>query len=292
MIYIKPFLGINLTIDKKNEKMNGEEFVVAKPALSLTQSLETSSDNVEEAIEKSKLPHPIRIGHWICGAVGTLVTIGLLKALGGEDGVTLGEAYQNAWWLFWLGGACLVAWALLKLISMRREKNFLETEENSHVFNHLDKTCDAILADLKVPQDSIEIDVLSFFYKVKGDNIKVCEKGLQIAPYINPIFHIFADAENLYLANLEEKYAIPLSAIRNIKTIKKTIRIMEWNKDEEYNKGIYKQYKLTEDNYGCIICKSYHILELEHNNELWGIYFPCYELPVIEEITGFKADAF
>jgi len=25
---------------------------------------------------------------------------------------------------------------------------------------------------------------------------------------------------------------------------------------------------------------------------LWGIYIPCYELPVIEEITGLKADAF
>lgn len=289
---MKPFLGIDLTTNKKNEQMNGEEFVVARPDLSLTQSLESSSENVEETIEKSKLPLPMRIGHWICGAVGVLVAIGILKALGGEDSVTLAEAYQNASWLFWLGGACLVAWALLKLISVRKEKNLLEAEESSQVFNHLDKTCDAILADLKVPQDSKEIDILSFFYKVKGDNIKVCEKGLQIAPYINPIFHIFTDSENLYLANLEGKYAIPLSKIKEIKSIKKTIRIIEWNKDEEFNKGIYKQYKLSEDNYGCIICKSYHILEFEHNNDLWGIYIPCYELPVIEEITGMKANAF
>ena len=100
---------------------------------------------------------------------------------------------------------------------------------------------------------------------------------MQIAPYINPVFYIFTDSENLYLANLEGKYAIPLSQIKAIKSIKKTIRIMEWNKDEEFNKGIYKQYKLSEDNYGCIICKSYHILEFEHDNDLWGIYFPCYE---------------
>ena len=82
------------------------------------------------------------------------------------------------------------------------------------------------------------------------------------------------------------------NTIKAIKSIKKTIRIMEWNKDEEFNKGLYKQYKLSEDNYGCIICKSYHILEFEHNNDLWGIYIPCYELPVIEDITGLKADAF
>ena len=289
---MKPFLGIDLTTNKKNEQINGEEFVVARPDLSLTQSLESSSENVEETIEKSKLPLPIRIGHWICGAVGVIVAIGILKALGREDGVSFSEAYKNASWLFWLGGACLVAWALLKLISVRKEKNVLETEESSQAFNNLDKTCEAILSDLKVPQDSKEIDILSFFYKVKNNDIKVCEKGLQIAQYINPSFHIFTDSENLYLANLEAKYAIPLSAIKAIKSIRKSIRILEWNKDEEYNKGIYKQYKLSEDNYGCIICKSYHILEFEHDNDLWGIYFPCYELPVIEELTDLKADTF
>ena len=289
---MKPFLGIDLTKNKKNEQMNGEEFIVAKPASSLTQSLESSSENVEETIERSKLPLHIRIGHWICGVVGVFIAIGILKSLGGEDGVTLSEAYQNASWLFWLGGACLVAWALLKLISMRKEKNVLGTEESTRVFNNLDKTCEAILSDLKVPKDSKEIDILSFFYKVKGDNIKVCEKALQIAPYHNPIFHIFVDSENLYLANLEQKYAIPLSTIKAIQSIKKTILITEWNKDEEFNEGIYKQYKLSEDKYGCIICKSYHILEFEHDNNLWGIYIPCYELPIIEELTGLKADAF
>ena len=99
---MKPFLGIDLTTNKKNEQMNGEEFVVAKPDLSLTQSLESFYENVEETIEKSKLPLPIRIGHWLCGMVGVLVAIGILKALVGEDGVPLSEAYQNASWLFGL----------------------------------------------------------------------------------------------------------------------------------------------------------------------------------------------
>lgn len=289
---MKPFLGIDLTTNKKNEQMNGEELAVAKPDLSLTQSLEASSENVDETIEKSKLPLPIRIGHWICGAVGTIVLIGILKALGEEDSLTLSEIYNNASWLIWLGVACLVVWTLLKLVSVRKEKSVLEADDSSQIFNNFEQTCDAILSDLKVPQDSKEIDILSFFYKVKDDNIKVCEKGLQIAQYLNPIFHIFADSENLYLANLEAKYAIPLSTIKGIRSIKKKIQIIEWNKEEKYNKGIYKQYKIYEDGNGCIVCKGYHILEFEHNNELWGIYFPNYELPVFEEITGIKADTF
>lgn len=288
---MKPFLGIDLTTNKNNEQTNGDELVVERPELSLTRSLEDSSESVEETIEKSKLPLPIRIGQWICGGVGLIVVVSIIDALGENGDLTLDKAYQNAPWFFWLGGACLVAWALLKIISVFKEKNVLETEESSQAFEHLDKTVEAVLADLNIPQDAKEIDILSFFYKVKNNNIKVCTKGMQIAPYINQIFHIFADSENMYLANLEGKYAIPLTAIKAIRSTKKTIRISGWNKEEAFNEGIYSQYKLREDDYGCIICKKYHVLEFELNNESWGIYFPCYELPVIEKITGVKAEA-
>ncbi len=289
---MKPFLGIDLTTNKKNEEMNGEELIVSKPSLALTQSLERSSGNVEETIEKSKLPLPIRIGRWICGAFVIFVVYGIVKSLADEDGVTLGQAYQNAPWLFWLGGGCLFVWLLLTIIGARKETKVLDADESSQVFDDFGKTCDAIFSELDVPENAKEIDVLYFYYKVKGDDIKVCEKGLQVAPYINPVFRVFADSVNLYFANLEEKYAIPLSSIKSITSVKKTISILEWNKDEPYNKGIYKQYKLSENNYGSIICKNYHILNFEHDNELWGIYIPCYELPVIEELTGLKAEAF
>jgi len=287
---MKPFLGIDLTTNKKNEQMNGDEFLIKKPSLALTQSFERSLENTEDTIEKSKLPLPVRIVQWVCGVLGVFIVLGILRSLGGEDGITLAEVYQNAGWLFWLSGGCLVVWAILKIISLRKEKDVLETDESNLVFDHLDKSSDAILADLAVPSDAKEIDVLSFFYKVKGSDIKVCEKALSLAPYMNPIFYAFADSENLYLANLEGKYAFPLSAIKGIHTVKKATRIMEWNKDEPFNKGIYKQYKISEDNYGCITCKCHHIIECEHNGESWGIYIPSYELPVIEELTGIKTE--
>lgn len=76
----------------------------------------------------------------------------------------------------------------------------------------------------------------------------------------------------------------------SIITVKKRAVMMSWNKDEAYNKGVYKQYKLVEDNLGRVSGKNYHILELNSGGERWGIYFPRYELPVFEEITGLKAD--
>lgn len=287
---MKPFFGIDLTKDKKNEEINGVEFLVSKPSAAMTQSFERSSEKAEETIEQSKLPLPLRIGQWICGAVGALVAIGIIRGLGRDDGVSLTQAYQNAPWLFWLGGGCLLVWIILKIMSAQKEKTVLQTDESTHVLANLEGVCDAIYTELSVPSDAKEVDILSFYYKQKEDGIKVCEKALQMAPYLNPIFKVFVDEQNLYLANLEGKYAFPLACFKTIRFIKKRIRIISWNKDEKYNKGIYKQYKLTGDDYGCIHCKHYYILEFDYNDELWGIYIPCYELPIFEELTGLKAD--
>lgn len=286
---MKPFLGIDLTTDKKNEQRNGTEFIVAQPSAAMTQAYARSSKKAEETIKRSKLPLPLRIVQWICGAVGTLIFVGILRGLGGEDSVSLGQAYKNAAWLFWLGGGCLLVWGLLTLLSHQKEKTVLGTEESTHVLTNLEGVCGAIYSELSVPPFAKEVDILSFFYKMKKGDIKVCEKGLQMAPYLNPRFRVFADSENLYIANLEGKYAFPLSSLTAIRTVKKHIRITGWNKDESFNKGIYKQYKLTSDQYGCIHCKYYYILESNHSGETWGIYIPCYELRVFEAITGLKA---
>lgn len=286
---MKPFLGIDLTQNKKNEELNGSVFLAAKPSEALTQTFESSSEKAEETIERSKLHPAIRAGQWICGAVGALVAVSLLNALVGEDAVSLGEAYHNASWLFWLAGICLLVWLILKFLSAQKEKTILSSDESTHVLSSLDGVCEAIYTELSVPADAKEVDILSFFYKVKDGNIKVCEKGLQIAPYLNLQFKAFADSENLYLANLESKYAFPLSSIQGIRTVKKHIQIISWNKEEAPNKGRYKEYKLTTDDFNRVHCKWYCILEFIHNAETWGIYFPCYELPVFEAITRKRA---
>lgn len=286
---MKPFMGIDLTTDKKNETFNGDHFLVAKPSAAMAQSFEKSFEQAEETMERSKLPLVFRIVQFISGCVAALIFVGILKGMGGEDSVTLPEAYQNAPWLFWVGGACLVIWLVLKLISGKKEKTVLESDESTHTLSNLDKMCDSIYAELGVPADAKEVDILSFFYKVKDGEIKVQEKAFQTAPYLNPVFRIYSDAENLYLTNLEGKYAFPRSNISAIRTVKKSIRIEEWNKEEPLNKGVYKQYKLTTDNYDCVHCKCYHILEMNCDGTLWGIYFPSYELPVFEAATGLNA---
>jgi len=286
---VKPFLGIDLTTDKKNEQTNGAAFLIAEPSPALTRALERSVESAGGTLEQTRLSLPLRFVQWLCGVVGALAAIVIIGGSIGRDGIPLAEGYQKDPWLFWTAGACLLVWLILKILSRQKEKTVLERDENTHVFSNLDGVIDAIFTDLLIPSDAKDVDLLSFYYKTKGSELKVCEKAMQITPYSNPLFKLFADSENLYIADLEGKYAFPLSSLRSIRTVKKTIRIPDWNKDEAYNKGVYKQYKLSTDNYNCIHCKTYHILEIDHNGELWGIYFPCYELPVFEAVTGLTA---
>jgi hypothetical protein len=287
---MKPFLGINLTTDKKNKRVNGDEFVVARPSLASAQSLGRSAQGAKETMEKSQLPVWLRIAQVICGVVGVICAYAIIKALIGRN-VTLQDGYSNAPWAFWLCGGGILMWFLLWFIGKRREKDVLGSDEGARSIQNLKVNTQAVYAELSVPGDAESVDVMMFYYKEKKVGIKPCEKGVQLWTYFNPSFRIFTDENMLYLANTEGKYGIPLSDIKSIRTVKKNARLQHWNKDERFNSEKYKPYKLMPDNYGCINCRCYHIIELDHNGEQWGIYIPSYELPVFEKMTGLKAEA-
>lgn len=281
---MKPFLGVDLTANNKNDEMHGSEFLIQKPSAALSQALEHSIEGAQDTEEKAKIPLGLRIARYLCGFI-LLIFVGSFY----RAGVTFAEGYQNVPWLYWLSGFSAVTFVILTLLGKRKSKTVLESEESTQTFAHLDNVAEAIYRELGVPQDAKAVDVLSFFYKSKDGNIKMCEKPMQLYQSCNPEFKIYTDSENLYLANLEDKYAFPLSSLNSIQTVDKKVRVMGWNKETNLHDDIYKEYKLTTDNYGCVHCKQYHILEVNHQGVVFGIYFPNYELPTFEEITGLKA---
>ena len=282
---MKPFLGIDLTQNKKNEEINGREFLVQELSVAMSQSLESSAEEAGETLKKAALPLPLRIVQYICGFGGLLLLSGILKA-----DVSFAEGYQNAPGLYWAAAICLLIWLVLWLGSKFKEKQVLSTDESTQTISHLEGMSNASYNELGVPADAENVDVLSFFYKVKDGEIKVQEKAMQVFQYFNLEYKLFADEENIYLSSLHEKFAFPRQSLNSIRTVQKHIRLMDWNKEEAFNKGIYKQYALTHDNYGCIHCKRYHILEIANNGETFGVYIPSYDLPAWEKITGLTAE--
>lgn len=280
---MKPFIGIDITENKKNEKFNGEEFIVKTVSQLQMQTFENAQEDAFGLVEESKIPLSLRIIQGVCGVAGVLCLSGIMRAW---SDITLSQCYQNAPWLFWVCGACLVTWAILKILSVKKQKETLNTDTGENVVRKLESVSKSIYSDLDVPETAETVDILAFTYKIKDGEPKAKETGFNPTPYINVEFKAFIESDNLILADLENKYAFPLSSLKAIHKVNKNIRVPGWNKEENPKKGKYKEYKLRVDDYGCVHFKPYYILEVLHNGESWGVYFPSYELPAFTELTG------
>lgn len=286
---MKPFLAIDITENKDNQQYNGEEFIVSKTSQAQVEALDRTSLNTIEMINKAQLNPIFRILKLVCGFLALVSIVGIGKAML-TDGLTLEKGYNNAPWIFWIMGVSAIVWVLLTVIERKRFKELSESEEAEINSVNLDNIVDNIYNELGVPSDAEDVEILSFSYKLRDEVPIVKEKWGELTPYTNFVNKAFVQDSNLFIADREAKYSFPLSEMRVIRTVKKSITIPTWYKDIPYNKDIYKDYKIWETNEDLIGFKPYHILELEHNGETWGIYFPCYELPIFEKLTGLKAE--
>jgi hypothetical protein len=291
---MKPFWGIDLTEDRKNEKADGFGFLVAEPSPALVRELEALEDRataLNEQIEQAELPLPLRLVQWLCGVLAVAGILVLLKIMvNREEQFSVAEVYQAAPWIFWMTGVGLVIWLILKYLSHRREKEALDGEEIDDLGAKGEAITNRIYDDLGVPDWAQTVDLLSFTYKQKNGMQKPVERIADFTPYQCVAVRFFYDQENLYIASQEGKFAFPRSALRRISTVKKNVGVMGWNKEEDFDAARYKPYKLYMDNLGLTRIRTYHILELEVAGEQWGIYFPNYELPVMEVATGLRAE--
>lgn len=285
---MKPFAAIDLTNDKKNETVNGTEFLTKKPSAGLQQALESASAREEELQKRAQLPLVFRILQFFSHLIWIGCFIGLLKGLANVGSIQ--TIYQNAAWIIWLTVGCFALWVVLVLISYLRKKSVLGAEENQYDISREESIAKAIYAELGVPESARKADTFFFYYKIKNGKLKSIIKSTSVSIYATLSYQIYADEENLHLSSLDGEYTFPKASLKAIRTVKKHITFIGWNKDTPYNEGFYKQFKLRADQYGRIHANTYHILELEKDGEFWGIYFPCYELKTFEVLTGLKAE--
>lgn len=286
---MKPFWCMDLTNDSNNENFNGEELLLDKPSDALKQIHQDSVVKATATVEKAKLPLAVRIAGWVCAAVAVIL-LGSIARLTKNEGMAIHIVYQNTPWLFWVAGICLIGWLVIRILEKQKAKTSLQSDESVQKLSHLETSTQSVYAQMNIPSDASDVDILCFYYKTTEDGIKVCEKPMQLFSHFNCSLKVYKDEEYLYIGSMEGKYGIPLSGLKAIHTIAKKVRFTDWYKDVPYDSGVYKQYKMTKDQFGCIHCKPHYVLEFEKDGQPWGVYFPCYELPLFEELTGLKAE--
>ena len=229
---MKPLFCIDVTESKHSDTYNGECFSAAKPSEENLAALEKMRNNLDETVQKSKLPLWLTILKYVTGAAAGII-IGSTISAGAEIGFS--TAYHNAPWLTWLGGVSLVVFAALFLLGRRLEKTVSEDDATQQLLHSADTLAECINEELEVPADAATADILFFRYKVKDGEI-------------HTEFRIFLRNGSLCLADPETRYDLPLQAFSAIRTVKKRIMLLQWNKEETIKSPQYKPYKLAEAN--------------------------------------------
>ena len=281
-----PLFGIDITENKKNETMAAERFAVKTLSAEQTDRMKETTNALDETVKATKLPIVLNVVKYVCGLFGLIVLASTLKALA-EIGIE--QAFQNAPILLCAGAVCLVIWAVLFLYGRHRKNAvFQERDVNFEIATLLREQASAF-AQLGVPQDAATVDTLTFRYKRKDGEVVAKTIGLQTSAYLNFEVKLYEDNGAICLADIETVYAIPKEYLKSIRTVEKRISMSGWNKDEDPDSETYKPYKLALNSLGDIFFKPYYVLEFGYEGEVFGIYFPPYELAAFERVTGLRA---
>ena len=280
---MKPFYGIDRTTLKKNTFHEGDCFIAATVSDMTRQSYERALQSAVKELEATKLNPLLRGLKTVCSWITLIVFLSTIRAL---RNVTIAEAFENAPFIFWLMGGCGIVWLVLTILTNRKAKTVMAGEDFNMSTRRLEGEIDRVFRELQVPEDAKQLDVVQLTYRWKNGTVKISTTGSETTPYTNVSLRVFRREDVLCLADLENRYELPISAMRRLKMVKKPLVIQGWNKEEKLNDPFYKPYKLTMDNYERVHTKSYGLLELNHDGVDWALWLPPYELNYISALTG------
>ena len=285
---MKPFLGIDVTSDPEGSDINGEEFLVIR-----AEADEPAKTEAPKKKKTEKYVDPLPLAPKIIRIVSGIFSVAFLGLMirWYMKGTNHIRAMFNQYpWVFVLGCLFALTWLTLVIVGSVLESKQTKAEE-ARLEEEEAAEAESVAVSIEIPENAADVDLLAFNYIIEGDEaVAVMASEDSASEYFTYAMKLYSDAEFLYLASLDEKYAIPRASLLRISSHQGKINIPDWNKDTPPTKGAYKEHGLTVDNLDRIVIPSYFILELEHGGETWGIYFPNYELPAIEELTGLQAE--
>lgn len=272
------YLSTDITDGKKSAKHHNWELVARSVPESQVRALEQAEDRFDAAEHRGKLPLGLRIVQYAAGFCTFILVISLLRSE-----VSVEQAFRNAPWLFYILGVTAPIWGILTLWARLKKRKNDASEEAIVADSRLYTTQEISFSMLDVPEDAPAVDVLVGRYKHKNGEVKIL--GVSDNVMLNPQYRVFVQQGKLCLVDIHDRHEIDLAAITGIRTFKKQVRIMNWNKELHFSADKFKPYKLVSNQYG-IYLKSYHGLTFRHGDEDWMLLFPPYELPVFAQLTG------
>jgi hypothetical protein len=278
---MKVFFGTNLTLDKNNDRMDGEDFGVERLPESQETALDESASHLDALQSRAQFPSFLRAIRTACGLIAIVLGVSILRAL---TEIPLKNAYANAPVLFWLVPLTAAVWGTLTYLGIQRKKAVESGEEAKNALKAADALMRSCYDTLGVPKHADEMDVLCSQYCVKDGQI--VNKPTACYTFVNAELKVFVQDDALCFADISQKICVPLSSLQSIRRIEKSITFPTWNKETSFKDAPYDQYKISATRFGYSI-KSYYALCIRgEGGEDYELYFPAYELPTVQKLTG------
>ena len=270
---MKVLFGIDITDNRKNETVNGNEFITASNSEEELKKYDEATGRLKKNSDASGMPMILRI---IMSLAFFLGNITLIAIVSGSLFVGPVQAFFNAPYVFFLCPAGYVTFFILASVFNRKAEKAGNDPETADAVMNARETNRELYHSLGVPDDAAATEVLMFFYKTRDGKLTMYSKNQN--SYTNITMRAFRTDAYLCFADISDLYSVPLACIKDIRVIDdKTITIAAWNKDEPISAEKYRKYCINQTNVGQYSVRGYCVLEFEYEGENWEIWFPPYE---------------
>lgn len=286
---MKNVFGIAYDKDGQGQGFDGERFIVRKAGVCFDNELESFAKEVNNAKIKTSLPMWLSIIKLVAGIATFIIALSILNNLVDTGISNISKMLENAPAFFIVGGVSALTWLSLFIAAKVKYKR----ADGDGAFNELNEKAEKVVLmseeELEIPHDAPKVDIMMFKYTEKNGKIKFVREDMA-ADYVNNVMRLFREGDNICLANLSEVFAFPADGFTKLILKKKKAAIQGWNKEEVFDKGEYKQYKIRSDGYGGYICR-YYALQYADTYGEYEILFPEYELKQFEKLMSLPKEA-
>ena len=286
---MKVLFGTDITQNKKNDKSDGDEFIVRSVPGEISEKNCEIFDKELEAAEKTAGKRSIS------EMIGLVMMASSFLGLSGmfdEDAELtfslIRETVSQNPMRFAVFALLFVVGFLLLMIrpvtNIKNLKSEVESDENPE--DESEKNLQQAYFSLGVPQDAENVDIFCSEYVIRKGEPEL--KPIKMFGFANADLKVFADHNALFIADTENLYEIALDSIEKISRYNGKLTMMFWNKETAHNKGKYQPYHIRKRGEFKYTVKTYYSLDINRDGETYKMYFPPYELDVIERLTGMK----
>ncbi len=276
------FFGLNITKGQEGTELDGAAFQTAAAPPELEAEFTRLQTQDEQFKKQAALPMPLSILKFLCWFGWVIILASILKS-----DVSLAEGYHNAPAVFWICAICFIVWLILFLYGKKRMKKVEKTPDLAEHFQDSDELIARLRQSLGIPFAAKEIDVLAERYVMHDGKPKHKSSGM--VDYINLNMSAYTEKGNLCLADIHQRWEIPLTSIRSMTLVKKRVSFPEWHKDEPIGSAKYKPYKVTNNNYGHYFAHYYRI-EIRDIRGDFYLLIPNFDGEVFTELTHIKPE--